>query len=491
MRKLLTDILNHTEAIQVTGFPEQKEITGITLNSGSAKKGSIFFAIKGYKTDGHKYIQDALSNGADVIVIDNPDALPDEIYKHFNAVKIVVRDSREALSAVSAAFYDYPSKKLKLIGITGTKGKSTIAFYIKHLLESFGEKCGLIGTIANYAGSKEYAAKLTTPEAPEINALMAEMVKEGCTYCVMEVSSHSLELQRVNDLDFDVAVFTNITSDHLDFHKDFTNYRNAKIRLFNLLKDDAVAVINFDDESGKVMAENAVCKVARLGSDVNYEYCLNGLEYDLSGTTFCVKHDDENFEIKTPLVGRFNQYNAGLAFSVLSELGFDNNKTREFIAAMPQVPGRFEVVSTGDKTVIVDYSHTSDSLKQALESIAHANVTDRPVFTVMGCGGDRDRSKRPVMGNIASEGSTHVIVTSDNPRTENPVAIIDEILTGIKKDNYVVIESREEAIKYAIEKSPADAVVLIAGKGHETYQEINGVRHHFSDKETARKYLKL
>ncbi|GJQ62223.1 MAG: UDP-N-acetylmuramoyl-L-alanyl-D-glutamate--2,6-diaminopimelate ligase 1 [Melioribacteraceae bacterium] len=487
--KLLSNILNNITAIQVTSSPENIEIISVDINSKDVKKGSLFFALKGYKTDGHKYIYDAINNGASAVILQDNDVVPDEFFKHANCVKILVTDSRYTLSAVSDFFYDSPSKKIKVIGITGTKGKSTTAFFVKHLLEKNGKKCGLIGTIANFVGDREIPTKLTTPEAFTIDQLLSEMIAEGCEYCVMEVSSHSLDLHRVSHIQFIAAVFTNITSDHLDFHETFENYKSAKLKLFGLLNEDSVAIVNKDDESVDDFITASNCRTLTFGENNTNDFVYSNLEYDLTYTSYDLENDGARYHVNSPLPGRFNLYNSGIAVAVVTALGYKFETNAEYVSMMPQVPGRFEVIYDRDRIVIVDYSHTSDSLRQALEAIEHINISNKPVFTVMGCGGDRDRTKRPVMGAIATSGSTHVIVTSDNPRTEDPFEIISEITDGIKSENYEVIENREAAIKSAVTKSPENAVVLIAGKGHETYQEIDGVRHHFSDKETALKYL--
>ena len=485
----LAELINSVTVTQVIGRVELKEVSNITYDSREVKSNSLFIAIKGYKTDGHKFIEDAINKGACAIVLDDNNALPDQIFQHADCVKILVNDSRVALAEISNAFYNEPSTKLKLTGVTGTKGKTTVTFYLKNVLETVGGKTGLIGTIANYFGGKPVQSKLTTPQSNEINMMLAEMVKQQADHCVMEVSSHAAFLHRVDKLDFDFGIFTNITSDHMDFHATVEHYLNSKKIFFDLLKKEAFIVYNMDDEHWKALLKDAQAQKISYGKSNEADFQISEVEYTLEGTTFNVTYKNETYNLNTKLVGEFNAYNAIAAFAVALLAGIKPEVAVKGINTTPQVPGRFEVVSKGNKKVIVDYSHTADSLRQALTAVHHIVKDERPVYTVFGCGGDRDRTKRPIMGAIASEMSSKAFVTSDNPRTEDPFKIIDEILVGIKKDNYEVIENRDAAIKKAIQETEDDAVILIAGKGHENYQEINGVRSFFSDKETAERYL--
>jgi UDP-N-acetylmuramoyl-L-alanyl-D-glutamate--2,6-diaminopimelate ligase len=485
----LAEILNNVATIQVSGNAETKEIELITSNSINVQNNTLFTAIKGFKADGHKFIQDAISKGAQAVVLENDSELPDEFFTNLNVVKILVADSRKALAEISNSFFGDPSKKIKLIGVTGTKGKTTTTYYIKNVLDSAGFKSGLIGTNKNIVGDKIYPTKLTTPESNTINELMNEMVRDDCKYCVMEVSSHSLDLKRVYGLDFDSAVFTNITSDHLDYHVNFKNYLSAKKILFDELKSDAEAIVNKDDKSWRELIKDSKADIAGYAFENDAELRIKNVEYDLSGTSFEIEYDDKNYSVSTKLIGIFNAYNATAAFAACVKLGIDTEKIIEGIKNTPQVPGRFEVFGAGDKKVIVDYSHTADSLEKALQAVHHIVKKERPIYTVFGCGGDRDKTKRPVMGKIADELSDKIVITSDNPRTENPLLIIEDILKGVSGNKHIVQPDREEAIKIAIQESEDNAVILIAGKGHEDYQEINGVRSHFSDKETAEKYL--
>ncbi len=484
----LTKLISKIKVIQVTGEVQRKDVTGIFYDSRKVLKDSVFIAIKGYNSDGHDFILDAINKGAFAIILEN-NTLPDEIFTHSGTAKILVSDSRIALAQISSIYFDEPSKKLKLIGITGTNGKTTTSYFIKSILERDGKKTGLIGTIANFIGDKEIKTKLTTPESLELNELLYEMHKQGCSYAVMEVSSHSLVLKRVYDLNFASAVFTNITSDHLDFHGNFENYLSAKKILFDMLLPSAFGVYNSDDKHCLTLISKTQSHPYSYGTASDADFILKNVEYNLNGTSFIIEHKNNSYHLTTSLVGEFNAYNACAAFATTVLSGVKEEICIEGIKTTKQVPGRFEVVGTGKKKSIIDYSHTADSLEKALTALNKIAGDKNPIYTVFGCGGNRDKSKRPIMGRIASELSKYVIVTSDNPRFEEPMEIINDITKGISRKNYEVIENREAAIRKAIEESEDNAVILIAGKGHENYQEIKGVRSHFSDKETAERYL--
>jgi UDP-N-acetylmuramoyl-L-alanyl-D-glutamate--2,6-diaminopimelate ligase len=484
----LTKILDSIKTIQVVGEVQRKDVSGIFYDSRKVQINSIFVAVKGFKTDGHKYILDALNKGAIAIVVEDNNSIPDEMFAHDHKAKIVVRNSRIALAELSSILYKEPSKKLKLIGITGTNGKTTTSYYIKNILEASGAKVGLIGTIANYIGTKKVYTEMTTPESVEINHLLFDMYQKHCSYAVMEVSSHSLALNRVYGLNFSSGVFTNITSDHLDFHNTFENYLNAKKILFDILPQSAFGVFNSDDKNSLTLIKNSQAKTFSYGTASNADFSFYNVKYDLNGTSFNLVYDGRDYSISTSLIGEFNAYNACAAFATTVLFGIEEDVSIEGIKKTQHVPGRFEVIGN-DKKIIVDYSHTADSLEKALQALHKIVNGNNQIYTVFGCGGDRDKTKRPVMGKIAADLSDKVIVTSDNPRTENPMSIIEDIERGITKKNYQTIPDREEAIRYAIYNSEPNAVILIAGKGHEDYQEVNGVRKHFSDKEIADKYL--
>jgi UDP-N-acetylmuramoyl-L-alanyl-D-glutamate--2,6-diaminopimelate ligase len=485
----LAQLLNSVHAIQVTGEVQRRDVSSIQYDSRKVQKNCVFVAIKGYKTDGHKFIPDAINNGAVAVVVEEENSIPDELIRHAQIAKIMVKDSRIALAEFSKGLYNDPSRRLKLIGVTGTNGKTTTTYIVKNILQQTGHKTGLVGTIANYIGEKKIDSKLTTPESNDLNLFLLEMLTEKCSHAVMEVSSHSLVLNRVYGLDFSAAIFTNITSDHLDFHKTFEEYFNAKKILFDDLSSNSFAIINSDDISSTNIVKDCKAKVINYGISEGSDYQIKNISYDLSGTNFTITHQGFDYEIHTSLIGTFNAYNATAAFAAAQCLGIDKNEILKGIKSAPQVPGRFEVLGKGNKKVIVDYSHTADSLEKALQAVREIVKNRYQVVTVFGCGGDRDKTKRPAMGKIASELSDKVFITSDNPRTENSFAIIEDIKKGISIKNFTVIENREEAIKQAITNTDENAVIFVAGKGHENYQEINGVRNHFSDQEIAGKYL--
>lgn len=486
---LLTELLNNVNVIQVSGTPAAREVKGIEYDSRKITEGSVFVAIKGFNTDGHLFVPDALNQKAIAVVVEDENSIPDSLANHSGAVKILVRDSRQTLAELSNAFYNEPSKKLRLVGITGTNGKTTTSYILKNIFETSGYKVGLIGTISNYIANEKIESKLTTPESNDLNKLLNKMNEKGCDFGVMEVSSHSLALKRVHGLQFSFAVFTNITAEHLDFHSDFENYLNAKKILFDTLPVSSSAVYNFDDvHSVDVMKDCKSLKYS-FGKNTGSNFRIDNIYCDLNGTTFSINYENKNYNLKTSLVGDFNAYNAAGAFAVAKLSGIKDEIIAEGILNAPQVPGRFEVLNNGTRKVIIDYSHTPDSLEKTLLVIRKITEKKNPVITVFGCGGNRDKLKRPLMGKIATELSDQVIVTSDNPRRENPSQIIEEIKSGITNQNYKVIEERETAIKEAIKMSGKGSIILIAGKGHEDYQEINGVRNHFSDSEIAKKNL--
>ncbi|MDD5607215.1 MAG: UDP-N-acetylmuramoyl-L-alanyl-D-glutamate--2,6-diaminopimelate ligase [Ignavibacterium sp.] len=485
----LTQLINSVSSIQITGNIQRKDVADIVYDSRKVQKNSVFVAVKGFNNDGHRFLQEAIAKGAIAVVVEDNEALPDDLITHSQIAKILVKDSRKALAELSKGFYKNPTSTLKLIGITGTNGKTTSAFILKNIFQSNGYKSGLIGTIANYIGTEKVDAKLTTPESNDLNKMFYEMIQSGCEYAVMEVSSHSLILNRVYGLDFKTAIFSNITSDHLDFHKSFDDYLKAKKILFDNLNNSSFAIINKDDKNSEQIVKDSKAEIFTYGISDGSDYKIKNIIYDLTGTDFTITYKKTDYKIHTSLIGVFNAYNAASAFAAAHCLGFSTEKIVKGIESTPQVPGRFEVLGKGMKKIIVDYSHTADSLEKALQAIREIVKDKKQVVTVFGCGGDRDKTKRAVMGKIASELSDKVFVTSDNPRTENPLSIIDDIKKGISKNNFELEENREEAIKKAIQSSNDSAVVLIAGKGHENYQEINGVRNHFSDQGVALKYL--
>ena len=462
-------------------------ITGITYDSRKVEKGYIFFAIKGMKEDGSIYINNAVRSGANLIFTDS------DTGNEFDVPVIKVNEIRKLMATVSGIFYKDPSSRIKLIGITGTNGKTTTACLTRFLLEEAGFRSGLIGTIGYQTGERNSESKLTTPDSVEMNMMLDEMVRSGMEFCVMEVSSIALVMERVYGLKFDTAVYTNLTSEHLDFHTDMDNYFNAKKILFDDLEESKTAISNSDDEYGRNILKD--CKAGKFYYSVNSESDLNSFneKLSLSGLEFDVEWNGKTYRLKSNLAGRFNIYNILASVSTALRYEIDIEQIQRSLLNFEEVEGRYNrVLLSNGAIAVIDYSHTSDSLKKAIETsreIVNEEKKNGRVITVFGCGGNRDRTKRPVMGEYATELSDHVIITSDNPRSEEPMEIIKEIITGIKsKNEYDIVVNREEAIKKGIEISKKGDIVLICGKGHETYQEVNGVRTHFDDKEMVRKY---
>jgi len=484
----LSKLIQNIKVISISDISESREIIDITANSREVKVGSMFVAVKGFTVDGHQFITNAVNNGASAVVLEDNNDYPDEYFYNNSVAKIVVESTRKAFADLSCEFYEHPSKQIKLVGITGSNGKTTTAFFVKNLFETAGFKTGLLGTISNVFGSFIEDSQLTTPESNTLNKYLRQMVNDGITHCVMEVSSHSLVLDRVRGLDFDYGIFTNITSDHLDFHSDFDNYLEAKKIFFDNLKNNSVVIYNFDDISSDRLLSNNLSTKISFGKNVNADYKICNITFNMDGTRFNLENNNK-FKFNTKLIGEFNAYNAASVAIIGVNEKYEDEIIINAINSTPQVPGRFEVINKAEKKVVVDYSHTADSLEKALEAIIKIVDKSRPIYTVFGCGGNRDKTKRPIMGEIADRLSDEIYVTSDNPRAENPLEIISEILNGIKRKNPKVIENREEAIKQAICNSEPNAVILIAGKGHEEYQLINGIKYHFSDKEIAQKYL--
>ncbi len=487
----LYQLISNLQSIQVTGKVSDTEITGIEYDSRKIIKDSIFVAIKGFRQDGHAFILDAIDKGAVAIILENNEVIPEVIFDHSGVAKILVSDSREALAVASNLFYDEPSKQLNLIGITGTNGKTTTAFLLKNILEEAGNKVGLIGTIANYIGNDIIASRLTTPESNDLNKLFLQMKEAECNNAVMEVSSHALALKRVHNISFRGAIFTNITPEHLDFHKDFENYLKAKKILFDSLNENSFALYNADDIHSADIIKDCQANKVSFGTAIGADFKMENINFGLHGTSVDVIHNNNIYNLSTTLVGEFNAYNACAAFASALLSGIEVETALSGVRKASQVPGRFEIFGNGKRKVIIDYSHTPDSLEKALMVIRKLSGENKKIITVFGCGGNRDTQKRPIMGKIATNLSDDVIITSDNPRDEDPFFIIDQIKSGIDKNNYRIIENREEAIHDAIEKAGTNYVLLIAGKGHEDYQEIKGTRSHFSDREVAEKYFNV
>lgn len=459
---------------------ENQVYTGIEYDSRKIKEGNIFVALEGAVVDGHNYIEQAVKNGATCILVSK------EVETKFPVEYILVEDLRKNLGIVASKFYDYPQKNLKIIGITGTNGKTTTTYLLESILGS--ENVSRIGTVEYKIGDEIIEAPNTTPESLDIVKMCKKSVEKGIKYMIMEVSSHALALGRVDMLEFDVTMFTNLTLDHLDFHKDMEDYFQAKRKLFTMMKKDCEnnCVINIDDLYGKRLSFD----FGGIAYGMYNEGRAKGkiLEFHGDGQEVEIKIDSFTSKMKLSILGRYNMYNVLGAISVAVLLGIDIETIIEKIKGAKGAPGRYELVNCGqDFGVIVDYCHTGDALENILKSI---NELKRGrVITVFGCGGDRDASKRPIMGGIAENLSDLAIVTSDNPRTEEPQKIIDDILVGMKKDNHIVILDRDEAISKAIELAEKNDIILLAGKGHETYQILGRKKIHFDDREIARREI--
>lgn len=458
------------------------DINGISYDSRGVKSGDIFFCIKGFKKEGHKYAKEAVKKGAKVIVCEEDIQLDN---KEITIVK--VEETRKALAIVSATFYNNPHKKMKMIGVTGTNGKTTTTFMIKSILEKEGHKVGLVGTISNHIGNIIIPSERTTPESLELYKLFNEMVERKCEYCVMEVSSHSLALDRVYGINFDVGIFTNLTRDHLDFHKTFENYYEAKLKLF---KESSISIVNVDDNYGKRIIDEISGKSLSYSVKRESDYKAFNEKCESELSTYDINIKGKKETIKVGLPGEFNIYNSlgaiGASLALKVSVESIKNGIRDVV-----VTGRCEKVGKEYKlpyTIIIDYAHTPDGLENILTTVNGFKINR--LISVFGCGGDRDKVKRPQMGKIGTELSEIAIITSDNPRTEDPMSIIDDIIKGINKNNYEVIENRKEAIKRAIDLAQAGDVIVIAGKGHETYQELKSGKIHFDEREIVDKILK-
>ena len=459
-----------------------REIKGIESNSKNIKDDYVFVAIKGFETDGHKYITDAIEKGAKTIVVEEGFDLKSVSFPE-NVTVILAKNTREFLAISASNFYDNPSKKFKLIGVTGTKGKTTTTFMIKEILEKAGKKVGLIGTIAIYInGEKLKDSDRTTPESLELQQLFSKMVKEGVEYVVMEVSSQSLKLHRVDGCDFDYVAFTNFSEDHISEkeHPNLEDYFNSKLKLFEMCKK---GFVNIDDlHVSKVPAMFPESEIVRYGIDNSGDFLAKDITITNSYVDFKAKLSDRNERIKIDIPGRFTVYNALAAMSICKKIGIDSEIIKEALLNI-KVPGRSEMVDNKlDIPIMIDYAHSPESLENILKAVK--SYTRGRVISVFGCGGDRDARKRPIMGEISGKIADYTIITSDNPRTEKPEVIVSEIEDGIKKTKgkYEVIVDRKEAIKKAIKMANKTDIIVLAGKGHEPYQEINGKKYDFDER---------
>lgn len=459
----------------------QAEITAVDYDSRKVGRGSLFCCLVGEKTDGHNFASMAVEKGASALICQRP--LP------LNVPQLIVPDGREAMARAAACFYGHPERELTMLAVTGTNGKTSVTYMVKSVAETAGKKVGLIGTIQNLIGEEKVYTERTTPESVDLFALLRRMADKGVDLVVMEVSSHALAQQRVAGIPFKAGLFTNLTQDHLDYHKTFENYRAAKKKLF---AQCGIAILNGDDETAAYMKEGLSIPVWTMGIHHPGEFYARGIEITTQGASFHLFTPQGNGRISLHISGLFSVYNAMGTAALCTAAGIPFSCIVKGLEGLRGVAGRLECVDTGDRpfSVYVDYAHTPDALQNVLETAR--GFTRRRLISVFGCGGDRDHGKRPIMGEIGGRYSDHVILTSDNPRTEDPMDILKDVEEGVKRTAtpYIVTENRREAIREALEEAGDGDVIVIAGKGHESYQEINGVRHHFDDKEIVLSLLR-
>ncbi len=476
----LEKILKGIDVVSISG-DIKTNVDRITFDSRSISAGSLFVAIRGSKSDGHDFIENAIASGAAAILCES---VPAGVSGKVCWIK--TSDTSIALGLAASNFYDNPSRSLKLVGVTGTNGKTTIATLLYRMFTQLGFRCGLFSTVCNYVAGRELPATHTTPDPLQLNKLMSEMVEAGCTYAFMEVSSHAVDQKRIAGLRFTGGLFTNLTHDHLDYHKTFDNYLKAKKSWFDAMPAEAFALVNADDRNGQVMLQNCRAHHYTFSVRAMADFRCRIIEQSFSG--MALKILDE--EVWTRFVGDYNASNLLAVCAAASIMGAEKKKILRILSNLTPVAGRMEVITSGSGvTGIVDYAHTPDALVNVIGTINKIREGNIKLITVVGAGGDRDRTKRPKMAFISAEGSAKVILTSDNPRTENPEMILDEMEAGLNtelKKKTLRIADRREAIKAAVMLAAPGDVVLVAGKGHETYQEINGVRHHFDDREELR-----
>jgi UDP-N-acetylmuramoyl-L-alanyl-D-glutamate--2,6-diaminopimelate ligase len=450
-------------------------INQLVFDSRKAVEGTLFVAIKGTQVDGHSFISKVIEQGCKAILSEVEIEVPQDV------VLILVKDTAYALGVAASNFYDNPSSKLKLVGVTGTNGKTTIVTLLHRVFTDLGYKVGLLSTVVNKIGETEIPSTHTTPDQVSLNGLLAQMVEEGCEFCFMEVSSHSVVQHRISGLTFTGGVFTNITHDHLDYHGTFKEYIKAKKGFFDGLGKDAFALTNADDKNGMVMLQNTLAHKASYAMKTPADFKVKIIENQFSGLVLNI----DGQEVWTKLIGSFNAYNLLAVYAVATLLEQDKMEVLTVISKLDSVVGRFQQVrSKGGITAIVDYAHTPDALENVLQTVASIRTKNETVYTIVGCGGDRDAAKRPKMAAVACELSDKVIITSDNPRSENPEDIIAQMMEGVEGQHYkktLSITDREQAIKTACAMAEPNDIILIAGKGHETYQEIKGIKHPFDD----------
>lgn len=483
--KKLSDILYKVHTTALAGNTDI-DIVDVQIDSRKVVKGSLFIAMKGVGVDGHQFIDKAIEKGAVAIVCENMPAQRDGISY------VQTSGSAEAAGQIAHNFYDQPSTRLKLVGVTGTNGKTTIATLLYKTFSCLGHRCGLISTVENQIAGKIIPSTHTTPDAVSLNALLHQMVQEGCTHAFMEVSSHAVHQKRIAGLEFAGGLFSNITHDHLDYHKTFDEYIKAKKGFFDALGSNAFAITNIDDKRGSVMLQNTAAHKYTYSLKSVADFKGKILENSLTGLVMTVNEQEVHFR----LIGEFNAYNLLAVYGAAICLGEDKSHVLQCLSNTTGAEGRFDyIVSAKEKVIgIVDYAHTPDALLNVLTTIKKLRQGHEQVITVVGCGGDRDKTKRPIMGEVACEHSDRVIFTSDNPRSEDPVKILEDMeatLNSAAKRKFLSIADRKQAIKTAVDMARPEDIVLIAGKGHEKYQEINGVKHHFDDKEVLKEMFEL
>lgn len=478
---VLSEILKKVNPLEHRGNLDI-EIGGVNIDSRIVAPGDLFVAVKGTQTDGHAYIEKALERGARAVLVSNP--IPEGYSSEVTFVRVA--DTEDAVGKVATQFYGDPTSQLKLIGVTGTNGKTTIATLLYHLFRGFGYKCGLCSTVCNYIDGQEYPTEHTTPDPITLNRLLSEMVRQGCEYAFMECSSHAIQQKRIGGLTFTGALFTNLTRDHLDYHKTFENYRDAKKAFFDALPKNAFAITNADDRNGSVMLQNCKAQLRTYSTRTAADFKGRILEESIEGMLL----DIDGREVSVRFVGRFNVSNLLAVYGAAVMLGHTPEEVLRVLSTLHPVNGRFETIrSPQGFSAVVDYAHTPDALQNVLTSIREILKNKGQIITVCGAGGNRDKGKRPLMAQEAAEQSDRVIITSDNPRFEEPQDIINDMLAGLSTKQLkktISIVDRREAIRAAAMMAQPGDVILVAGKGHEPYQDIKGVKHHFDDHEEIR-----
>ena len=480
----LSELLRETQCIRMVLPKEEVDIRGINMDSRLVKDGDVFIAVRGTQTDGHQYISTAEEKGAVAIVCEK---IPEK--QSPNVAYITFPNAQDVVGKLATSFYGNPSQKLKLVGVTGTNGKTTIATLLYELFRKMGHRCGLLSTVCNYIDGTPYPSTHTTPDAISLNRLLAQMVEAGCEYAFMEVSSHALAQQRVGGLEFAGGIFTNLTRDHMDFHENMENYLKAKKSFFDNLPRNAFAITNLDDKNGPVMVQNCHADIRSYSTRTLCDFRARLLETHLDGMLL----EFNNREFATLLTGRFNISNLLAIYGAAVELGKEPEEVLRILSTLKPVSGRFETLHSPEGfSAIVDYAHTPDAIKNVLGTVNDVLRGKGNIITVIGAGGNRDKGKRPIMAVEAAKGSQRVILTSDNPRNEDPQEIINDMLAGLdseQRKRTIAIVDRKEAIRTACAFAQKGDVIVVAGKGHENYQDVQGVKHHFDDKEVLKEIL--